>query len=159
MRGSRTAFQAGLVEDNRFGVSVRRKQEIKRQGALRCGRRWPGTAPVCAHSKSDTYIHISINVNIRRPRPSQSLGGEAPETPQGATLALASLPLLSCPGTTTKPWTVHVLAEPPPRGLLAFLSRMGMSFWQCQPTRALTPKPPGLLHACTPLHRLAERWE
>ena len=33
------------------------------------------------------------------------------------------LPLLSCPGTTTKPWAVHVLAEPPPRGLLAFLSR------------------------------------
>ena len=31
------------------------KQEIRRQGALRCERRWPGTAPVCAFQK--WYLH------------------------------------------------------------------------------------------------------
>ena len=59
------------------------------------------------------YIYI---IYIRRPRPSQSLGGEAPETPQGATLALASLPLLSCPGIGILYLCFHVLALPPSRG-------------------------------------------
>ena len=79
------------------------------------------------------------------------------------------LPLLSCPGTTTKPWAVHVLTEPLPRGLLAFLSQpagllqactplkavatqiggaLGVSFWQCQATGSRSGALGGSLWQC-----------